>query len=59
MAGSKRNVQKMERRREGDREEEERWEEEEARWEKKDERKESVLGEMSGRKRCGVRLKDR
>lgn len=59
MEGSKRNIQKMERRREGVREEEERWEEQEARWEKKDERKESVLGEMSGRKRCGARLKDR
>lgn len=31
---------------------------EEARWEKKDERKESGLGETSGRKRCGARLKD-
>lgn len=58
MEGSKRNIQKMERRREGGRGEE-RWEEQEARWEKKDERKESVLGEMSGRKRCGARLKDR
>lgn len=45
--------------RDGGREEEERWEEQEARWGKKDERKESVLGEMSGRKRCGARLKDR
>lgn len=56
MEGTKRNVQKMERGRE---EEERRGGRKRKLGGREDERKESGLGEMSGRKRCGERLKDR
>lgn len=53
MEGTERNVQKMERgrKRRGGRKRK--------LGGRKDERKESGLGEMSGRERCGERLKDR